>query len=293
MNTFFRYIYLSALLFLFNAATESRAAGIKVIYPTGDIPNDPRHADVIEILRTALEKTEAQFGPFELAAASEPMAKGRYLLELEQQHGINIIWNGTSEELETRFSPIRIPLRKGLLGYRLSLITKENQAKIDQVKTIDDLKKLTIGQGLGWGDSTIYEGYNMVVFKSKYSQLFKMLSLNRFDLFPRGIGEVFSEHALNVKDNPNLMIEKNLLIYYPWPYYFFFNNKDGSLKNRIETGIRSMIKDGSFDAIFKKYNQEAIEKANLKGRRIIRLNNPMLPKETPLNDASLWFDPNK
>jgi hypothetical protein len=31
----------------------------------------------------------------------------------------------------------------------------------------------------------------------------------------------------------------------------------------------------------------------LKHRRIIRLENPLLPKDTPLDDPSLWFDPLK
>ena len=52
-----------------------------------------------------------------------------------------------------------------------------------------------------------------------------------------------------------------------------------------------MMNDGSFDAIFMKYNRSSIVKANLKNRRIIRIDNPDLPKDTPLNDPSLRFDP--
>ncbi len=73
--------------------------------------------------------------------------------------------------------------------------------------------------------------------------------------------------------------------------YFFFNKVNKSLAKRIETGLRKMMKDGSFDAIFMKYNSSSIRKANLKNRRIIRIVNPSLPKDTPLADPSLWFDP--
>ena len=118
-----------------------------------------------------------------------------------------------------------------------------------------------------------------------------MVSLGRFDLFPRGIGEIYTEYAHFAPADPKLAIEKGLLIYYPWPYYFFFNKKDEALRKRVETGIRRMMKDGSFDANFKKYNGKAIEAANLKGRRVIRIANDLLPKETPLNDPALWFDP--
>lgn len=269
------------------------ASGIKVTYPTGDVPNDPRFHDVIEILRTALEKTRAQYGPFELGPANTPMPKARYLLEMENHGDINVVWNGTSDELEQRFLPIRIPLRKGLLGYRISLINKGSQHRMDQVKTVEDLKKISIGQGIGWGDNRIYEHIGIDVVKAKYGQLFKMLAMKRFDLYPRGIGEVFTEYDLIHAEHPDLVVEKNLVLYYPWPYYYFFNLKDVALKERVEAGLHIMQKDGSFDAIFRKYNQAAIEKANLKGRRVIRLVNPLLPKETPLHDSSLWYDPNK
>ena len=118
-----------------------------------------------------------------------------------------------------------------------------------------------------------------------------MVAADRIDLFPRGITEVFHEHAARQHAIPNLAVEKNLLIYYPWPYYFFFNKSNKYLVKRVETGIRKMMKDGSFDAIFMKYNRTSIIRANLKNRRIIRIVNPTLPRDTPLADASLWFDP--
>jgi ABC-type amino acid transport substrate-binding protein len=127
--------------------------------------------------------------------------------------------------------------------------------------------------------------------EGQYGQLFKMLSAKRFDIFPRGAGEIQYEFDRNAADNPDLAIEKNLLIYYPFPYYFFFNRADTALKKRIETGLRIMIKDGSFDQIFNKYYREVIERLNLKNRRVIRLNNPLLPKDTPVDEAGMWYQP--
>jgi Bacterial extracellular solute-binding proteins, family 3 len=269
---------------------------MKVIYLSGDIPNDTRSDDVIEMLRTALEKTVPKYGPYELTQNPEIMPKNRYLLDLENGHpGISVVWNSTSEDMERRFLPIRIPLRKGLLGYRIGLINKAKQSKFDQVKTLEDLKRLSIviGQGTGWNDNLVYEAAGITLTKGRYAQLFKMLSANRFDLFPRGVGEIYPELQQNSAENPDLVVEKNLLIIYPFPFYFFFNHKDQAIKERVEVGLRIMQKDGSFDAIFNKYHHAAIEKANLKGRRVIRLNNPLLPKNTPLDDSSLWYDPPK
>ncbi|MGQ0709485.1 MAG: substrate-binding periplasmic protein [Rhodoferax sp.] len=266
----------------------------RVLYPANQTAHDNRFNDLIEILDTALKATVAEWGPYELAPSRNGMNEARYLAELKEgRNTVNVVWSSTSVEKEHDLLPLRIPLRKGILGYRIALIAKEKQALIDQIKTLDDLKKLKIGQGIGWGDVQLYESNGLAVTTSQYDNLFRMAAGGRFDLFPRGISEAFHEYDTYSKDNPNLAIEQNLLIYYPWPYYFFFHKSDTPLKERIEAGIRKMMKDGTFDAIFQKYNGAAIEKANLKHRRIIRVENKLLPKETPLNDASLWFDPKR
>jgi ABC-type amino acid transport substrate-binding protein len=292
----FKYLFLSRLyaamsLVLMLCATAAHGAALKVTYPVNETAGDTRFNDLMEILQTALEKTTPEFGPFELEASKQKMNEERYLAELQKGQVINIAWSSTSTEKEAALLPLRIPLRKGILGYRVALISKENQAKIDQVKSLADLKKLTIGQGTGWGDVKLYEANGFSVTTAKYADLFKMTSSGKFDLFPRGISEAFAEYEQHAKSEPNLTVEKNMLIYYPWPYYFFFNKNDVALQKRIETGIRKMIKDGSFDAIFKKYNGKAIEQANFKGRKIYRIKNDLLPKETPYNDTSLWFNP--
>ncbi len=268
--------------------------GLRVVYPAYEVAGDVRFNDLLELLRGALERTAPDFGPFELVPTPRGMNEARYLAELgDESKRVNIVWSSTSAQKEAQFLPIRIPLRKGLLGYRIALIAKGSQASMDQVKTLIDLKQFTIGQGTGWGDVDIYKANGLTVRTAQYGNLFEMVDNWAFKLFPRGIGGIFPEFALHSKDNPNLAIEKNLLIYYPWPYYFFFNKRDAALQQRVETGLRRMMKDGSFDAIFQKYNGAAILQADLKNRRVIRIANHLLPKETPLNDASLWFDPTK
>ncbi|MBJ7310739.1 transporter substrate-binding domain-containing protein [Rugamonas sp. CCM 8940] len=270
-----------------------RAEVLRVVYPANEVPGDARFDDLIEILHTALERTTAEAGPFELRPSTLEMNEARYLSTLKQGQSINIAWSSTSIDKERDLLPLRIPLRKGLLGYRIALIAREQQARIDQIRTLDDLRRFSVGQGIGWGDVKLYQAAGIKVAQAGYDKLFRMLTLGRFDLFPRGLTEVYAEYALRAPDDPQLTVEKNLLLYYPWPYYFFFNHKDGALKQRVENGIRMMLRDGSFDALFWRYNGKAIEQANLKGRRVIALPNPMLPKETPLGEAGLWLDPTK
>lgn len=263
----------------------------QVIHPADEDKGDPRFNDVKEILRMVLEKTIPEFGPYELRPSKLHTNGLRYLNNLARGSDLNVVWSSTTEEKERNYLPIRIPLRKGILGYRVVLVHKDKQALLKEVKTLDDLKRFTVGQGVGWDDSKLYEANGIAVIEAKYSNLFRMLSYQRFDLFPRGINEVFSEFEKESVQNPDLLIDDSILIHYPWPYYFFVSKNNLALHKRLETGLRKMLKDGSFDAIFWKYNGKAIEATNFKKRRIIHIQNYLLPKETPLHDASLWFRP--
>lgn len=282
-----------AMSVLFIILTATLATGqTRVVYPAFESRTDSRYNDLVEILKTALEKTKAEYGPYTLQPSKSGMNEARALAELLKPDGmVTIGWSGTSVQKEKDYRAVRIPLRKGILGYRIALIARNRQAEIDKIRNLDDLRKASIGQGIGWGDVAIYEANGIKVHTAGYENLFKMVAANRIDLFPRGISEVFPEYTTRHAALPNLAIEKNLLIYYPWPYYFFVNKASKALAKRVETGLRKMMKDGSFDALFLKYNRASILKANLKNRRIIRIKNPTLPKETPLDDASLWFDP--
>jgi hypothetical protein len=119
----------------------TQAAITRVIYSAGEVQNETRFNDVIEILCTALEKTRSRYGDYECLPDAQIMPKNGYYKNWKNEHNINVTWNPTSIELEQRFATIRFPLRKGLLGYRVLLINKENQPKFDQIKTPEDLKK--------------------------------------------------------------------------------------------------------------------------------------------------------
>ncbi|WP_419780398.1 substrate-binding periplasmic protein [Maridesulfovibrio sp.] len=266
-------------------------AETKVVYPGPEYWADERHRDIIEILRTALAKTERDYGPYSLIEASAVMNTGRADNSLIQQKYINIAWGSTSIEKERKLLPIRIPLRKGILGYRLMLTTLSGQKKTAEIQDIEGLKKVVLAQGLGWGDVEVLSRAGLNVVTANYENIFKMLNKHRVDLFPRGVNEVFDELELNWEDYPNIIIGQNLLLKYAWPYYFFFNKRDTELAARIETGLWRMIEDGSFDAIFEKYNRADIEQGDLRSRKMIELDNPILPEETPLEDERLWFNP--
>jgi hypothetical protein len=205
---------------------------------------------------------------------------------------LDVMWTATSQELEDTLLPVRIPLYKGLLGHRILLIRAGDQARFDQVHTLDDLRRIPIGQGTFWSDTKILEANGLKVIKAaKTPSLFFMLDGGRYDGFPRGVFEPFGEVAGH--PNLNLAVEKRLMLVYKMPYYFFVSPNNKQLGHDLELGLNRAIADGSFEKVFLSSPnvQEAIQKGDLKNRIIFNLNNPGLPKETPVDRPELWVDP--
>ncbi|MEY4588674.1 MAG: hypothetical protein RL497_750 [Pseudomonadota bacterium] len=204
---------------------------------------------------------------------------------------VDVMWAATNQDLEDNMLPIRIPLLKGLLGHRIFLIQQNDQAKFDRIKTLEDLKKIKLGQGTVWADTQILEANELPVVKAqKYHSLLRMLDGGRFDAFPRGVQEPWTE--VKLIDGLNLAVEQRIMLVYKMPCYFFVNKANSQLAKEIEQGLNRAIADGSFDQLF--FNdpaiQNALNKANIKNRLVFHLDNPTLPKETPVDRAELWLD---
>ena len=264
------------------------------IYHPPESADDHRYEYHWEILKAALEKTRDRFGPY-VMRPSPVMNETRQMHELKRNAGvINVVIRDTAPDYEKNLRPIRIPIDKGLLGYRVFLIRAEDQPKFSAVTNIAALKKFSIGQGADWGDVAIlkHSGFK-VVTDVTYEGLFRMLNEHFFDAFSRGVTEVTDEYDTRKPQYPNMEIERDLMIYYPLPTYFWFSkSKDGEkLAQRAELGMREMIRDGEYEAIFRKYHDAVIQHLHLKRRRLFRIENPTLPATTPYDDKSLWYDP--
>jgi len=283
----------AAVLAAFLAAAPPPAP-MTYIYDAPESSLDVRYLYHWEILRTALEKTTAKWGPFRMVP-SERMTEQRQTFELMHHTGkLTVMYLSTTPDFERNLVPIHIPVDKNLGGYCVFLIRKGEQPRFDNVASLDDLRKFSYGLGLGWIDVGILRANRFnVVTGSDYDGLFDMLVNKRFDIFLRAAVEVLDEYDQRKARLPELDIEKNIVFYYPLPMYFWFPKTDEGrrLAARAEEGMRMMIADGTYDRIFDKYQRWKIERLRLKERRIFRIDNPFVGPETPFADKRLWFDP--
>lgn len=275
------WVFISSLLMTVSPAF---AETYKINLSDAD-PNGPYMAAMIKLAFEHLGR-KVDFQPI-----PDDMTQTR--LQEDTMNGkLDIMWAGTSKDLEDQLEPIRIPMFKGLLGHRLLIVRKDDQAKFDQVKSIEDLRQIPLGQGTAWIDTKILEANGLKVVKTtKYQNLFFMLDGGRFDAFPRAVFEPFSE--VDKRPNLNLAVEKHLMLVYKMDFYLFVSKSNKQLARDLELGLNRAIADGSFEKVFLSAPsvQEAITKGDLKNRVVIPLNNPFNSKETPIDRPELWIDP--
>ena len=279
------------------AAPLRVAAGDEVmtyIHHPPESPRDVRYLYQWEVLRTALEKTKPKWGPYSLVAG-DAMAERRQAYELRNATGkLTVMYLGTTPDFERELVPVRIPVDRSLGGYCVFLVRAGEQARFDAVRTVDDLRQFTYGLGSDWIDVEILRSNRFkVVTGSSYDGLFEMLVNRRFDVFPRGAVEILEEYEQRKPELRDLHIEEGLILYYPLPMYFWFaKTPEGRrLAERADAGLRLMLADGSYDAVFDRHQRSKIERLHLKTRKVYRIENPFLGPETPLADRRLWFDP--
>ncbi|WP_163835570.1 hypothetical protein [Spartinivicinus ruber] len=151
------------------------------------------------------------------------MNEARYTELLVEGKLLTLIWTSVTEDIEKQLLPIRIPVRKGILGYRIFLIRVQDKDKFEAISNLNQLKKMKVGQGHFWNDVKVFKANGIkVVTGSNYEGLFGMLSEGRFDYFSRGFNEAPIEYEARKHKYPNLHIEQKLLLYYPWPKFSMF-----------------------------------------------------------------------
>lgn len=266
------------------------AAPAQVLYPRPETAGDPRTDYPVTLLRLALAKSGGQFT---LQPTRETMLQGRALSELATGSGSpRVVWSMTSREREKALLPIRIPIYKGLIGWRIPLIHKHTPDLLKGVSSLDDLKLLRTAQGHDWPDTEILRAAQLNVSGVVgYESLFNMLHTQRIDYFPRSLAEVWAE--LKVHSAKDITLDPHVVLHYDTAFYYFVNNQDTALAQAIERGLEAAIADGSFDRLFYQHYASLIKRAELDKRVIIELPNPLLPPETPLGRKELWFRPAK
>jgi hypothetical protein len=277
--------YLQLLLLALSALSWS-VEPLVVRMPTLPGRQLPHTVYILTLLEAALAGSGLR-----LEQVPTDMYQGRAIEAMQQAGGrLDLIWTMTSDEREQALLPIRIPIDRGLLGWRVSLMRADSVGRMGGVTDLQSLARLRAGQGEDWPDTAILRANGIPVEATpSYEQLFPMLEGGRFDHFPRSVIEIGGEAAAFPQDAP-LAIEPRLLLRYPTALYFFVSPSRPELAATLANGLEAAVADGRAARLFRRHILPLLRTLDLPGRRVITLVNPLIAAERlPLQRPELWF----
>lgn len=161
-------------------AADKAATQWRFIHNAPETADDQRYDYHWRVLRAALEVTRAEYGDYRLEPG-EPMSEKLQVVEMQRpQGGLNTLVLDATLALEEVLQSVKIPIDKGLLGFRVFLIQAEDQPRFAGVQSLEQLRQFRFGQQREWSDVAVYQAAGLpVVSGSSYEGLFHMLMLRR------------------------------------------------------------------------------------------------------------------
>ena len=205
---------------------------------------------------------------------------------------IDIADFGVKKEFDNEFQPVRLPIDRGILGWRIFIINKGLSDQFAKVKSITDLRKFTAGQGAGWGDIKILNAAGIrVETGTSLENLFKMTEAKRFEFLPLGANE---SHGL-LRDfsagSENLMVEENIVLHYPFGRFFYLRKSSTLLQKLIKSKLEHSLQSGELQKILENHSmfKDAFSKAHLGKRIRIKIDSPGLPNWFKEINPKWWY----
>ncbi|SDH37808.1 hypothetical protein [Roseospirillum parvum] len=294
MRAPFLVTVLAACLIAGSTLLAPATAETVVRFPGPQSQDDSRDAFLHDILRLALARTEAAHGPGRLELNPQRLSRNRVINLLLAGEQLNVAVAPADKALDDQFPSVRIPVFRGLLGYRVSLIRAESQDAFAKVENLQDLRQFRAGLLADWGIAKVFQHNDLPVVSASldnYELLFDMLAAGRFDYFSRGVLEILPEFETHGPRLPNLTVEQALLIRAPLPLFFYVSPNHEALAQRLEDGMEALIADGTYHARWRDTFGGLLKQLNIEARRVIELDNPTLPEGVPVERAELWLDP--
>ena len=249
-----------------------------------------------DVVKAALERTRAIYGDYTLTTSPDVAQAIRFRHAAKPSDiQVNMAIFTISPDWNDTLLPVRIPLLRGLLGYRLLLVHRKDLDRFGKINSLSDLRQVKIGSVQHWIDTVILQRAGIpVVTGTTYDGLHKMMQAHRFEALSRGVHQIDAEAAAIEADPGNdLVVEPHLLLHYDLPVYLWFSKDEEGQRRaaRVRAGLQAMVADGSLERMFDDAFGPTIRKYDLAHRTVIELPDPFLTPDDPVGDARLWYRP--
>ena len=224
-----------------------------------------------------LDQSSDKFGNVKLSISKRVISPERARLELNKGVQFHFLTGGIIErEVDEKNSFIlEKPILQNFLGYRQLIVRKERLAEFEAISSWDELLKLTAGQAAQWPDVKILEEAGVkVVGGGSYQSLFPMLLHKRFDYLSLGAGEIFGSLEKQEQLKEHFAVVENIVIYYPWPIYYFVSRTCPNLYDRLKYSMEKTKKNGRFETLFESHYGDEIRRLNKPSTKVFVIDNP-------------------
>ena len=291
---------LSPFLLFFASAFSAVAVQACFQRPGFDIPTlitplnfhteDRVYAYHADLLQMVLKKTEEEYGPCKLIVIETNKPLNRIHLYIDGGQLFDTVDSTVNPSRDQKLLPIRFPIYRGFMGYRVMIIRQGDQARFNGINSLETMRSITIGAGMNWYDRKLVQQQNIpTVTGDDLGALYRMLPVGRFDAILRGVHEVKIDE-LRVKASGH-SLESNVVLAYPLPVNFYVRKSHHLLAERLRSGLEKGIADGSFQTFFYQHPliKETLKRVQLEKRKFLYLCNPTLSRDSPLEKPKYWY----
>ena len=211
----------------------------------------------------------------ELVVTKAPQLRAKRMLASGQ---LSLLWMIETPERNNNHIPIEVAITGGLVGKRILLIKKGQQARFDGIRDLAGFRDLGLVAAMGrdWADAVVWAANGLAVreHSGAWSAIFRMLPKDRaYDYFPRGVNEVLAEAA----QYPELSIERDLVFSYDQDFVFYLSKQGPNAGARYRAILTSALEQaresGLIQRLVDKYWGADLERLGLSRR----INIPLAP----------------
>ena len=206
--------------------------------------------------------------------ADMPMSRMEVMLERGDISAL--ILGGTPERI-ARYLPVHVGMTDNLVGKRVLFIKPGDQARFDDIASLDDVsqRELVAGLGEAWGDVAIWRANDMPLYtlSGDWKYLYGMVASGRrgVDYLPRGANEM----AVEWLQFPDLAVEQHLVFEYEKDHILYVTPTDENLHALLQEVMVRAEASGLIRQIAREFYQAVYEPpVSLGSRRVISLDLP-------------------
>lgn len=224
-----------------------------------------------------LKKTSPTNGPYTLKTFNRDLNFKRERMEYQRANEYHIHIAPSYSVLDTqrhKFMRLEQPIAQGVAGYRRLVVRRDDVTLFSRIHSVSHLQTLVAGVGLGWPESTILQQNKLPAMESvDLRSLFAMLEKYRFDYIPLSTQAIEPTLKAMSTDFPNLVMEPNIVLYYPMALYLHVCADDKALVERLRVGLQQAKLDGSFHHLFNQHFGNLVGQLQQPNIRLFTLQN--------------------